>query len=77
MQINNDDALTLRIRMAEESGFAGELRGLFNKYELTRNYDAPDYVLCRYILDCLAAWENALATRHIHKVNTTMTKGTI
>ena len=61
LPINNQDAVELRVQMAEMTGFAGDLRDLFLKYGLERNYGCPTYILCRYIIDCLAAFENTQA----------------
>ena len=63
MEIRNQDALTLRLRMDEETGFSGELRDLLNKYSKESQSNTPDFILCRYLQDCLCAFENAIGAR--------------
>lgn len=63
MEIGNEDAVLLRLKMDEQSGYTGELRDLLRKYDKDRQCATPDHVLARYLQDCLVAWENGVWLR--------------
>ena len=47
------------------NNFEEELRGLLNKYSEENASDTPDYILAKYITQCLAAFNLAVGQREI------------
>ena len=45
------------------NSFDSELKQLLNRYSKENDSDTPDYILARYIQDCLDAYNRALQTR--------------
>ena len=43
--------------------FQVELAVLINKHSLENGSDTPDFILAKYLEDCLAAYNHALAVR--------------
>lgn len=39
--------------------FEKELAGLLNKFSMENDSNTPDYILARYLLQCLRAYESA------------------
>lgn len=44
-------------------GLKNELTSLLNSYSVERGSNTPDHVLANYMLDCLIAYERAIAAR--------------
>jgi hypothetical protein len=49
--------------MNKEQNFETELISLINKNSMENNSDTPDYILGRYIMDCLISYQNAINAR--------------
>jgi hypothetical protein len=45
------------------STFEMELRNLLNRWGAEKDSDTPDYMLSKYLLDCLRAYERILVRR--------------
>ena len=43
--------------------FYDELRKLINRFSKENESNSPDYILARYMLDCLSAYERAIKER--------------
>jgi hypothetical protein len=43
--------------------FESELTALINRYSLENDSDTPDFMLARYLIACLAAWNAATTDR--------------
>ncbi len=43
--------------------FESELISLLNRYSLENGSNTPDFILARYLIDCLEAYNNALCRR--------------
>lgn len=46
-----------------ESEFEREVKVLINKYSVESNSDTPDFILARYLCDCLDAFTKAVNRR--------------
>jgi hypothetical protein len=46
--------------------FTREVQGLINRLSLEQGSNTPDFVLARYLRDCLMAWDYASQTRGIY-----------
>lgn len=46
-----------------ETEFHNELRSLLNRHSKENGSDTPDFILARYLSDCLAAWDAAVSSR--------------
>lgn len=49
-----------------------ELQVLLNRYSAENNSNTPDYVLAYFLLDCLTAFDKAVAARELRKLHRTM-----
>lgn len=47
----------------KESLFRTELAGVLNKYSLENGSDTPDFILARYLQNCLNAFDIAVTDR--------------
>jgi hypothetical protein len=58
--------LTERISMSylKEPQFQKELEDLINKYSLERFSKTPDFILAKYMADCLHAFNQAVEARY-------------
>ena len=45
------------------TGFEAELTNLLNQYCEENASDTPDFILAKYLTDCLAAWNRATVRR--------------
>ena len=54
--------------------FERELRGLLNRYSMENRSDTPDFVLARYMVQCLHAYENATSNRRAWHINQNTTE---
>jgi len=43
--------------------FRSELRAILNKHSMENGSDTPDFVLARYLTDCLRAFDTAVRAR--------------
>jgi hypothetical protein len=43
--------------------FEQELTKLLNKYSQENGSDTPDFILAKYLNDCLTTWNHAIAAR--------------
>lgn len=43
--------------------FEKELENLINSYSKENDSDTPDFILAKYLIDCLDAWNNATEQR--------------
>jgi hypothetical protein len=43
--------------------FENDLRQLLNEYSQENGSDTPDFILARYLNDCLTAWNHGMAAR--------------
>jgi hypothetical protein len=46
-----------------DTGFEKELEHLLNKYSQENGSDTPDFILAKYLTDCLMAWNNSVCWR--------------
>lgn len=46
-----------------EKNFEQELKELINRHSIENESDTPDYILARYILNCLYSYSCAVRTR--------------
>jgi hypothetical protein len=44
--------------------FSRELEHLINRYSIENGSDTPDFILCKYLIDCLHAYEQAIVLRN-------------
>ena len=49
--------------MAPKTDFEKELTGLLNKFSCENASDTPDFILARYLHNCLLAWDEAMQRR--------------
>jgi len=47
------------------SEFEKELEGLINRYSEENRSNTPDFILARYLVICLSAWNQATAQREV------------
>lgn len=43
--------------------FEEALQSLINRYSKENGSDTPDFILAKYLADCLAAWNSAVKSR--------------
>lgn len=48
------------------SDFERELKNLINKHSVENSSDTADYILARYLMECLAAFSTAVRSRENH-----------
>lgn len=48
------------------STFDKELEDLINRYSMENDSNTPDYILAKYLMDCLGAFNNAMIWRDKH-----------
>lgn len=46
-----------------ELEFRHELEELINRHSMENGSDTPDFILCEYLMDCLAAFDRAVVAR--------------
>ena len=44
--------------------FSRELEQLINRYSIENGSDTPDFILCKYLIDCLHAYEQATTLKN-------------
>ena len=49
--------------MSRMDAFEKELEQLLNRHSMENDSFTPDFVLARYLVECLAAWNAAVADR--------------
>lgn len=45
------------------NGFEDELRSVLNRYSQENGSDTPDFILAKYLNDCLTTWNHAVSAR--------------
>jgi hypothetical protein len=52
------------LNIGNNMSFENELINLINRYSIENGSDTPDFILARYIMNCLNAYEIAMDSRN-------------